>query len=49
MSGAAVVALVTRPDGTVVEVRLRDDGAGYPDITAGDGIYSAYFTQFSHR
>jgi hypothetical protein len=28
-------------------VHLVDDGSGYPDITRGDGIYSAYFTEFS--
>ena len=27
-----------------MEVELADEGTGYPDITAGDGIYSAYFT-----
>ena len=30
-----------------VEVILRDDGTGDPDVTAGDGIYSAYFTEFA--
>ena len=45
---ATVLATVHRP-GKVepVTIMLRDTGSGYPDITAGDGIYSAYFTQFS--
>ena len=28
----------------VVEITLHDGGTGYPDLTRGDGIYSAYFT-----
>ncbi len=45
---ADVVASVTRPDSSVAfEVVLTDNGSGYPDITAGDGIYSGYFTGFS--
>ena len=45
---ASVVAMVERPGGAgPVEVELRDTGTGYPDITAGDGVYSAYFTQFT--
>ena len=47
VSGAEVLAVVGRPDGDRVEVVLHDSGTGYPDITAGDGIYSAYFTHFS--
>ena len=44
---AEVVATVLRPGGAApVTVTLRDTGSGYPDITRGDGIYSAYFTQF---
>ena len=43
-----VVATVSRPGSSApVEVVLRDDGTGYPDITAGDGIYSAYFVDFT--
>jgi hypothetical protein len=43
-----VVATITRPgSSTPVEIALRDDGTGYPDITAGDGIYSAYFVDFT--
>ena len=26
---------------------LNDNGAGYPDVTADDGIYSAYFSDFA--
>lgn len=45
---AEVVATIHRPYGAEpVTVVLRDAGTGYPDITAGDGIYSAYFTQFT--
>ena len=44
LSQATVVATVTGPDGKMSEITLRDDGTGYPDITAGDGVYSAYFT-----
>lgn len=47
VSGAEVLAVVSRPDGDKVEVVLHDSGTGYPDITPGDGIYSAYFTDFS--
>jgi len=47
VSGAEVVAKVSRPGGDTIEVILTDTGTGYPDITAGDGIYSAYFTSFS--
>jgi len=47
VSGAEVIAIVSRPDGDRVEVVLHDSGTGYPDIAIGDGIYSAYFTDFS--
>eukprot|EP00090_Calanus_glacialis_P035817 TRINITY_DN6109_c0_g1_i2.p1 TRINITY_DN6109_c0_g1~~TRINITY_DN6109_c0_g1_i2.p1 ORF type:complete len:1093 (+),score=204.46 TRINITY_DN6109_c0_g1_i2:1-3279(+) len=47
VSGAEVVAKIGRPGGDTIEVILTDTGTGYPDITAGDGIYSAYFTSFS--
>ena len=46
VSGAEVVALVSRPDGRTVSLLLTDGGKGYPDITAGDGIYSGYFTSY---
>lgn len=29
---------------TALKLKLQDTGSGYPDITAGDGIYSAYLT-----
>eukprot|EP00095_Tigriopus_kingsejongensis_P010323 maker-scaffold187_size272365-snap-gene-1.30 protein:Tk10323 transcript:maker-scaffold187_size272365-snap-gene-1.30-mRNA-1 annotation:"hypothetical protein DAPPUDRAFT_253437" len=47
---AQVVATIIRPGETDLEpilLTLRDRGNGYPDITQGDGIYSAYFTDFS--
>ena len=48
VSGAELVAVVTDSESqTGHEVRLVDNGSGYPDITAGDGVYSGYFTQFS--
>ena len=46
VSGAEVVAVVSRPDGRKVRLVLTDGGSGYPDITAGDGIYSGYFTSY---
>lgn len=49
--GANVQVTVYRPGGPdnnpPVILSMRDNGAGYPDITAQDGIYSAYFTQFA--
>ena len=47
---AEIVATVYIPDATInrpSRITLRDDGAGYPDITRHDGIYSAYFTDIS--
>ena len=45
---AKVTAIVQRPGSAdVYEVDLIDNGTGYPDITNGDGIYSAYFTGFT--
>jgi hypothetical protein len=50
---AKVTAFITRPRGddsaepVTVQLELKDAGTGYPDITKGDGIYSAYFTDFS--
>ena len=45
---AAVSARVRQQSGqSAAIVLLVDDGAGYPDITRGDGIYSAYFTEFA--
>ena len=45
---ARVKATVFKP-GAAGEVilDLNDNGAGYPDVTADDGIYSAYFSDFA--
>ncbi|CAH1783067.1 unnamed protein product [Owenia fusiformis] len=43
---AKVVATVERPEGDPVDVLLYDTGVG-GDTTADDGIYSAYFTQYT--
>ncbi len=49
--GANVKATIFRPGGPdsnpPVMLTMRDNGAGYPDITAEDGIYSVYFTDFA--
>jgi hypothetical protein len=54
LSGASVVAVLHHPGSmrsssstNVAKIHLVDTGTGYPDITAGDGIYSAYLTAFS--
>ena len=41
-----MVAFVYPPslDSRPVKILLKDTGSGYPDITQGDGIYSAYLT-----
>lgn len=47
---ARITVRIFLPDGhpsNVVHLNLRDDGSAYPDITANDGIYSAYFTEFA--
>ena len=45
---AKVVAHVQKPGSfDSVALTLRDDGTGYPDVTKGDGIYSAYFMDFA--
>ena len=31
-------------NGRPLKLKLEDNGRGYPDITIGDGIYSAYLT-----
>ena len=52
---ARLVALVRLPGQTAndnvepVRVELVDNGSGYPDITQGDGVYSAYFADFSDK
>ncbi|CAH1784722.1 unnamed protein product, partial [Owenia fusiformis] len=43
---AKVVATVERPEGDSVDVELFDAGIG-ADTSANDGVYSAYFTQFT--
>ena len=43
---AEVVAKVSGPGGSL-DVVLHDSGLGYPDITAGDGIYSGFLPVFS--
>jgi len=44
----SVTALLRRPgSSSILEIELRDPGTGYPDISSGDGIYSAYFTDFT--
>lgn len=45
----SVTATVVDPEGNLTELLLVDNGAGIPDITAGDGIYSRYFTGFSKK
>ena len=49
--GANVRATIFRPGGPEsnppVVLMMRDNGAGYPDITAQDGIYSVYFSDFA--
>ncbi|PIK56363.1 putative calcium-activated chloride channel regulator 1-like [Apostichopus japonicus] len=40
-----VIATVERPDGDPIQLELFDNGAG-ADLTAGDGIYSRYFTEY---
>ena len=43
---AEVVAKVSGPGGSL-DVVLHDSGLGYPDVTAGDGIYSGFLPVFS--
>lgn len=44
---ALVTAFIRHPDSsTVSRLQLVDNGAGDPDITANDGVYSRYFTEF---
>ena len=44
--GASVTAKLSGPGGSM-ELALRDTGLGYPDITRGDGVYSAYVPVFA--
>ena len=50
--GARVVVRIMRPGNNshsddVVELTMRDDGAGDPDVTGDDGIYSVHFSDFA--
>lgn len=45
MADAKVEVEVSLPDNTVAKVPVWDDGKG-SDVTAKDGVYSAFFTQF---
>ena len=45
--GAIVTAVLTGPGGDSLELQLKDAGTGYPDITRGDGVYSAYLPVFA--
>jgi hypothetical protein len=51
VKNANVVAKIFRPGGQkssgVVSLTLRDNGSGDPDVTSGDGIYSAYFSEYT--
>ncbi len=51
VQNARVVALLTKPGGGYeerqLEITLKDGGSGYPDITAKDGVYSAYVTDYA--
>eukprot|EP00118_Oscarella_pearsei_P002569 m.10908 g.10908 ORF g.10908 m.10908 type:complete len:933 (+) comp22777_c0_seq2:260-3058(+) len=43
---ATVIAEVARPDAPRWQLQLKDNGIA-PDLTPNDGIYSAYFTEYS--
>ena len=51
MLNAAATAELYMPggqeDGLKYALTLPDNGLGYPDITSGDGIYSAYVPRFA--
>ena len=49
VQAATVRALVLLPDNTELEISLVDNGLGYPDITAGDGLYSGYLPRLASR
>ena len=46
---AKVIADISGPAGSLEHVVLQDSGSGYPDITAQDGIYSAYLTHIASK
>jgi len=43
IKGLSIKANITKPDGTVVTIQLKDDGVS-PDQVANDGIYTGQFT-----
>ncbi len=46
--GVAVTGSVLRPDGSVIEVQLFDDGLpSHGDVAAGDGLYANFFSDYS--
>lgn len=47
IKNAEVEAMVVTPDEEEHKFVLVDNGAGNPDVAAGDGIYSRYFTNFT--
>lgn len=51
VQSANIVAEIIKPgvvgEKGVIRLTLGDDGLGYPDITAKDGIYSGYLTDLS--
>ena len=49
VSDALLEVQIQRPASPAITLRMEDTGSGFPDITRGDGIYSAYFTQFSPK
>jgi len=48
VAGALVTGVITRPDGTKVNITLYDDGDfSHGDVRSDDGIYSNRFLEFS--
>lgn len=47
VTGSTAMVLLYGPGGEQLELELHDDGLGYPDITQGDGLYSAYIPSYS--
>jgi len=48
VAGALVTGVITRPDGTKVDIKLYDDGDfSHGDVRADDGIYSNRFLDFA--
>jgi hypothetical protein len=44
ITNLTVIVEITKPDGTIKTVELKDDGV-YPDEIANDGIYTGIFTE----